>query len=72
MTEMEKTQKIEPGLFKSIPVSCSWCGRIYSVELRSVSEGMKTGVSHGICRRCLEAAAEAQQDEEEGESARLL
>jgi hypothetical protein len=50
----DETQKIKiPLKMKTIPMLCSWCGRIYELRVFEFQEHQKTGVSHGICPDCL-------------------
>ena len=56
MDEMDRTQKLSRDdiPLKTIPLVCSWCGSIYSIEKWKFEENQRTGVSHGICPECLE------------------
>lgn len=54
MDEMDKTQKLDRIVpMKTIPLICSWCGKIYRIEKWKFEENQRTGVSHGICPDCL-------------------
>ena len=53
---MEKTQRIKNPFkteVKTIPMVCSWCNKIYQIEEYKIPKDQKTGVSHGICPKCL-------------------
>jgi len=68
--EMDRTQKLSRDdiPLKMIPLVCSWCGKIYSIEKWKFEENQRTGVSHGICPDCLERMGgelnDAQSDHE--------
>ena len=42
---------------KTIPVICSWCGRVTSLMEWDVECGKRIAPTHGICQRCLEIAS---------------
>jgi len=37
---------------KTIPVACSWCGKIYHLKKWQIEKGHRSGISHGICPEC--------------------
>jgi len=41
---------------KTIPVICSWCGKITSLKEWEIECGKRIAPTHGICQRCLESA----------------
>ncbi|HPN84137.1 MAG TPA: hypothetical protein PK821_02265 [Victivallales bacterium] len=49
----QKIPRINAPLKKNIPVVCSWCKTIYKISEWSVDQGKRTGVSHGVCPKCL-------------------
>jgi hypothetical protein len=37
---------------KTIPIACSWCGKIYHLKQWQLEKGRRSGISHGICPEC--------------------
>jgi ssDNA-binding Zn-finger/Zn-ribbon topoisomerase 1 len=37
---------------KTIPVACSWCGKVYHLKHWQIEKGRRSGISHGICPEC--------------------
>ena len=45
-------------LMRTVPVICSWCGKIYHLKQWKTAKGQETVASHGMCPEC-----EAKQKE---------
>jgi len=43
---------------KSIPIACSWCDKIYHIKQWQISEGQRSGISHGMCPACADKQKE--------------
>ena len=49
----ERTTEVNvDDIVKTIPIVCSWCGRIYHIKQWLIKPGYPTGISHGMCSRC--------------------
>jgi len=46
------TMKMTPSSIKTIPLICSWCNSIYKLDKWDVAPEKRTGVSHGLCKKC--------------------
>ena len=53
--DFERTTEVNvDNIVKTIPIVCSWCGKIYHIKKWTIEPGKPTGVSHGMCPKCAE------------------
>jgi len=45
---------IKRPVYKSVPMVCAWCGKVYKIALWDMDE-RETQKSHGICEECHKA-----------------
>jgi hypothetical protein len=52
----------KPLEFKSVPVVCAWCGKLYKIN-RWKMDQRKTHKSHGVCKECFEKYREKNSED---------